>query len=138
MPMVFIQISLQLTNIASTSCTLKKTTKASHTTHNRIRKEEIPQQFQEKLKWVKCNFYSALEKYNERTGDFNRRQTLIKQRWSYKRIKYLIEKYKKEDKMKKIASLEGKDPRAFWAAIRKLSCSKHIESLITPGAWKKH
>ena len=81
-----------LKSVAENSCK-KIVTTVNEKYSGNVRPEKIPEQFREKLKWVKHNFTKALSIYSERTGDFNRRHTLIKQRKAYKRIEYLIEKY---------------------------------------------
>ncbi len=100
--------------------------------------KSVPPCFRDKLKWASHNFESAIESYRQRTGDHNRRHTLIKCRKTLKRIKYLIDNYKKENNIKKIAALEKKDPKSFWSSIKRLNKHNSITPNITPGRWVDH
>ena len=51
---------------------------------------------------------------------------------------YLIEKYKKENKLLQIAKLEEKDPGKFWNQIRKLTKKQTQKSNIHHSAWQEY
>ena len=60
---------------------------------------------------------------------------MIRQRRALKNIKYLIEKYKKEDKLTKLAALEKKEPKIFWQQLKKILKNQTTTNQITPKAW---
>lgn len=126
-----------LKNVADKTCKIK-TSSMNSPKKVSDNKNIIPPQFREKLKWAKHNFHKAKEKYKDRTNDSNRRHTMIKARKTYKNLIYLIERYKKEDKIKKIASLEKKDPQQFWAGLKKLNKKKTNTSVINPKNWLEY
>ncbi len=98
-------------------------------------KNKIPEQFRTSLRWAKHNFSNAVDSYRSRTGDQNRRHTMIKCRKSLKNLIYLIGRYKKEDKVKKIASLENKNPKQFWSHIKHLTKKQSNQANISASKW---
>lgn len=102
------------------------------------KEQEVPPCYTEKLKWAKTNFLNSWQYLKQNPGDINRRMTLIKCRRKFKRLKYLIERYKKEDKIKKIAELQKKDTKAFWAGIRKLRKGKPKPPDIKSNQWTSY
>ena len=119
-------------NVADHSCKVKTLSGAK--TGGKP-KNDIPEKFRANLKWAKHNFTKAIESYRSRTGDQNRRQTMIKCRKSLKKLIYLIDRCKKEDKIKQIASLENKNPKQFWTHIKFLTKQKSNKANISPSKW---
>ncbi len=120
--------------VADKSCKTK--TLSSSKQQGEIKEDKfIPEKFRKNLKWAKHNFKLAKDSYRDKTGDQNRRFTMIKCRKSLKNLIYLIERYKKEDKINKIASLEKKNPKQFWSNIKLLTKSKTNKANISPSKW---
>ncbi len=130
---------LHITNIlqkAADKCCNVKIMKVN--SKPRSEKEEIPHELETKLKWAKHNFENALDSHQNRTGDHNRRQTMIENKNVFKQMIYLVERYKKEDKIKRIAKLENKNPKEFWAHIKRLTKKRVNDCSITPSKWYRY
>ena len=98
-------------------------------------KNDTPYEFREALKNMKKQFNKSVDSYRLRTGDQNRRFTMIKNRKALKKLIYTIERFKQENKIKEIESLEGKDTREFWTKIKKLTGKQTNKSVINPSTW---
>ncbi len=122
-----------LHDVAKATCGTAKTQ-----LHSTSMDKSVPPCFRDRLKWASHNFKRAFQSYKERTGDQNRRHTLTKCRKTLKRIKYLVENYKKEQNIKKIAQLERKDAKSFWSSIKFLNKQNSIRPNITPAQWLSH
>ncbi len=119
-------------NVADQSCKIKALSNSKNGTKP---KSNIPEKFKDSLRWAKHNFNKALDTYRARTGDQNRRHTMIKCKKSLKNLIYLIDRYNKEDKIKKIASLENKNPKQFWTHIKYLTKKQSNKANISPSKW---
>ncbi len=120
---------------ADSSCDVKTTCGGGV---GKIKKSPIPLRFRNSLKFAKSHFRYAQNSYKANTGDFSRRLTMVKCRKKLKDLIYLIDRYNKHDKIMKISKLEKKDPKAFWAGIRKLGAQKVHTSKISPIEWIDH
>ena len=61
---------------------------------------------------------------------------MIVARRQYKRIKYMVFKYNKTDKLQKLAQIENKDPKAFWTGVKKIiSPLQETSHNIDPDSW---
>ena len=88
-----------------------------------------------KLVSMKRDFKRAKRHYYNNKLDNNRRIEFIKQRNKYKKIKYLTERYQKDDKLYKLAMIENKQPNLFWKSIKSLMPKKNAESQIHSKDW---
>ncbi len=121
-----------LTSVAEASCD-RKTLRLNINTQPP--RDEIPEKFKSELKEAKRRFRNALDSYQTRTGDFNRRQTMIRTKKVLKKLIYLIERDKKENKIAKIIALENKDPKQFWAHIKRLTKKRSNKCSISASKW---
>ena len=84
---------------------------------------------------MKRDFKRAKRHYYNNKLDNNRRIEFIKQRNKYKKIKYLTERYQKDDNLYKLAMIENKQPNLFWKSIKSLMPKKYAESQIHSKDW---
>ena len=88
-----------------------------------------------KLIEAKRDFKRAKRNYFNDKDNINRRIEFIIQKKKFKKIKYLTERYKKEDKLKKLAEIEKKQPSLFWKSIKALMPKTKNNPNISPQNW---
>jgi hypothetical protein len=88
------------------------------------------------LRVHKRDFNKACRKFKENRHNHDRRKELIISRRKYRKIKYYIQNYKKENKLHKLAEIQSKDPKLFWKCIKKITSKKIAQNPnITPQDW---
>ncbi len=91
-----------------------------------------------KVKEEKREFKKAKRRYMNDRNDKNRRIEYISQKSKYKKIKYLAERYKKDDKLIKLADIENKQPAMFWKTIKSLIPKNDTKNDINSETWTKY
>jgi exonuclease III len=87
---------------------------------------------------AKKSFNSAWRLYRQDTSDPQRYRNFITNRRKYKQMKYLFFKYKKEDKLHKLAKIEAQNPKLFWKTIRSFTKTRAEMPNITSNQWVSH
>lgn len=105
---------------------------------NQAPKDKTPDKFKTDLKQAKLKFKNALNSYQSRTGDFNRRKTMIKSKTMLKKLIYLIERDKKENKVNQILALEHSNPKQFWSHIKRLTKKRENNCSISASQWYRY
>ena len=84
---------------------------------------------------IKREYKKVKRQYNNDKNNVNKRMLFIIQRRKYKKMQYLLHKYKKEDKLLKLAEMEKSDPKLFWKSIKKIINPKTPEQNIGSNHW---
>jgi exonuclease III len=119
------------TDLAARGLTKRISSPTNITTKSK--RERIP--VDPKLICAKREFRKAKRNYNNNKNDNNRRIEFISQRSKYKKIKYLTQRYQKEDKLYKLAMIENKQPNLFWKSIKSLMPMKTATPQINSTDW---
>jgi exonuclease III len=90
------------------------------------------------IKDAKKSFNSSWQLYREDRANQNRYRAFIASRSKYKRIKYLYFRYRKEDKLVKLANIESKNPKLFWKTVRSFNNKNKETPNITSEDWVAH
>lgn len=90
------------------------------------------------IKNAKRAFNTSWKLYRHDCSNKERYRDFIVNRRKYKRLKYLYFRYKKEDKLIKLANIESKNPKLFWKTIRSFT-QKDIQSPnVATNEWVSH
>lgn len=113
-------------------------TKKTNKSKNKCSYETNKNHSDEKVKEGKREFKKAKRLYMNNKNDKNRRIEYISQKSRYKKIKYLAERYKKDDKLIKLANIESKQPALFWKTIKSLVPKNEKTNNISSDTWTKY
>ncbi len=87
---------------------------------------------------VKREFKKAKRQYHNSQEDDNKRIKFLSLKNKYKKIKYLVQRYDKEDKIHKLAEIETKQPQLFWKSVKSLMPRNKSKPNINPENWANY
>ena len=87
---------------------------------------------------TKREFKRAKRQYYQDQSNANKRILMISLKNKYKKIKYLLTKYSKEDKIRKLAFMENRQPQIFWKTVKSLMPKNKNKTNINSDNWLKY
>ncbi len=108
-------------DIADTSLTKKYISNNNININHKSNK--ITDGIEEKLHFpeTKRNFNVKTQQYFQDKNDINRRQEFINARSKYMKLKYLLLRSKKENRLHELAKIESKNPKINWNIVKKIT-----------------
>ena len=94
------------------------------------------QNHEQVLNEVKSTFNKNRKKYVSDKANINRRILYLSAKRKYKKLKYLLFKKDRDNRLYELAELEKKDPKQFWQGVKKIISNKKVETnMINADSW---